>query len=150
MTRLTSLKYVFATMVALGGVAVACRATSPEAPPLAPSPDTAPGSPSPVPRGPMAPEDPTTPGPNFPSEDAGAPLPTPDPAPKQPGPISAREMPIPDLRGARYEPYQLVDAGMADAARPADAMPADSMLYDASPKADATLLPPIDAAPKNP
>ncbi len=89
-----------------------------------------------------------TPGPSFPSEDAGAPLPTPAPTPKEPGPITAREMPIPDLRGARYEtePYQLVDAGLRDAGTARDAMPADSMVYDAAPSADATLLPPSDAA----
>jgi hypothetical protein len=147
MTRLTALEYVFASALALGGVVAACRATSPEAPPLAPSPETAPGSPSPVPRGPISPEDPTTPGPNFPPEDAGAPLPTPGPTPKEPSPISAREMPIPDLRSERY---QLVDAGMVDAAKPADAMPADSMIYDARPQPDATLLPPFDAAAPNP
>lgn len=88
MNRLTSIKYLFVTSLALGGAVVACRATSPEAPPLAPAPDLAPGSPSLVPRGPSVPDDPTTPGPNFPSEDAGAPLPTPAPVPKEPGPIS--------------------------------------------------------------
>jgi hypothetical protein len=142
MARLTTLKHLFVTSLAIAGIAVACRATSPEAPPLAPAPDNAP-APSPVPSGPTVPDDPATPGPQFPTEDAGAPLPTPGPVPKEPGPISAREMPIPDLRGERY---QLVDAGMRDAATARDAMPADSMIYDAKPRADATLPPASDAA----
>lgn len=88
MPCLTSLNYLF---VAAIGVFAACRATSPEAPPLAPVPDNAPGSPA------------------YPTEDGGA-VPTPAPLPKQPGPITARELPIPDLRAERY---QLVDAGDA-------------------------------------
>ena len=138
MARLTSLKHLFVAAIGIGGIGVACRATSPEAPPLAPAPDNAP---SPVPSGPIVPDDPSSPGPNFPSEDGGAPMP--GPQPKEPGPISTREMPIPDLRAERY---QLVDAGMRDAATARDAMPADSMIYDASPRTDATLPPVSDAA----
>lgn len=139
MARLTSLKHLFVAAIGVSGVVVACRATSPEAPPLAPAPEIAPSSP--VPSGPTSPDDPGSPGPNFPTEDGG-PM-TPGPQPKEPGPISAREMPIPDLRAERY---QLVDAGMRDAGTARDAMPADSMLRDASPRADATLPAPSDAA----
>lgn len=142
MARLTSLKHLFVAAVGISGIVVACRATSPEAPPLAPAPGGTPVA-DPVPSGPMVPNDPMTPGPNFPTEDAGAPLPTPGPTPKEPGPISAREMPIPHLRGERY---QLVDAGMRDAATARDAMPADAAVSDAAPRSDATLPPPPDAA----
>ena len=143
MARLTSLKHLFVAAIGIGGIVVACRATSPEAPPLAPAPETVPSS-SPVPSGLTSPDDPGSPGPNFPTEDGGAPMP-PGPQPKEPGPISAREMPIPDLRAERY---QLVDAGMRDAATARDVMPADSMIYDASARADATLPAPADAAPR--
>lgn len=143
MSRLTSLKHLFVAAIGLGGIVVACRATSPEAPPLAPAPGNAPAE-DPVPSGPMVPQDPTSPGPNFPTEDAGTSMPTPGPAPKEPGPISAREMPIPELRAERY---QLVDAGMRDANTARDAMPADSMIYDARPRPDATLPPAPDARP---
>ncbi|MGE0396656.1 MAG: hypothetical protein AB7T06_08070 [Kofleriaceae bacterium] len=147
MARLTSLKHLFVAAIGISGIVVACRATSPEAPPLAPAPGGTPGSPSPVPSGPTVPQDPTTPGPNFPTEDGGAPLPNPNPGPTEPGPISAREMPIPDLRAERY---QLVDAGLRDAAVARDAMPADSMIYDARPPTDATLPPPSDAGRRKP
>lgn len=144
MARLTSLQHLFVAAIGIGGIVVACRATSPEAPPLAPAPGGTPGSPSPVPSGPLDPADPTSPGPNFPPEDGGAPVPT-SPSPTEPGPISSREVPIPDLRGERY---QLVDAGLRDAAVARDAMPADSMIYDAPPRADATLPAPPDAPPR--
>jgi hypothetical protein len=139
MARLTSLKHLFVAAIGIGGIVVACRATSPEAPPLAPAPGGTPAA-DPVPSGPMDPGDPTTPGPNFPTEDGGAPMPTPAPAPKEPGPISAREVPIPDLRGERY---QLIDAGIRDAASAADAMPADAAApRDAAVRPDAVLPPP--------
>jgi hypothetical protein len=147
MARLTSLKHLFVAAIGISGIVVACRATSPEAPPLAPAPDPTGPAPSPVPAGPTVPDDPASPGPNFPTEDGGAPLPTPTSQPKEPGPISARDVPIPDLRA---DQYQLVDAGLRDAQTAPDALPADANVRrDAAPRPDAVMPAPSgDGGPR--
>lgn len=130
MARLTSLKYLLVASLGIAGIVVACHAATPEAPPLAPRPDPTAPAPSPVPSGPTVPDDPATPGPHFPTEDGGAPMPTPGPAPKEPQPISSsvHSIPMPDYRAERY---QLVDAGVPDAFQIGDAMPSDAAFRDA-------------------
>lgn len=145
MTRATHLKRLAIGAFGIGGIVVACHATSPEAPPLAPLPDpTAP-----------VPSEPNTPGPTFPPADARAPTPTaplptpmPNPMPTNNGPISVSEVPTPVYASSAQ--MQVVDAGLRDAPLAPDAAPKlDAAIpVDAAKPIDALLPPAIDARPR--
>ena len=170
MNRTTHFKRLAIAAFGIGGIVVACHATSPEAPPLAPRPD--PSTPAnPVPSGPADPgSEPGTPGPTFPPADAGGPspmapppTPMPNPMPKNNGPISGLQQPSPiaslrtgvgasppasEVAAARTaEQMQVVDAGLRDAQVAPDAVPKlDAAIpVDAAKPVDALLPPPADA-----